>query len=116
MFGTLVNAVKTEGIRRGAYVGLSASILRQMSYSLTRFSVYDKLKIRMAKAKGGDPNKVGAIQMGLAASVAGGIGGLVGNPADIVLVRMVGDVNHAPEHRKHYRNWYVGLRRRLHCG
>lgn len=107
MFGTILNAVRNEGIRRGAYVGLSASILRQMTYSLARFSTYDMFKSEMARKAGGDPNKVGAVKMGLAASLAGGIGGVVGNPADIVLVRMIGDVNHAPEHRKNYRNWCV---------
>jgi hypothetical protein len=43
----------------------------------------------------------------LSAGLAGGIGGVAGNPADIVLVRMVSDSVKRPEERVGYRNWCV---------
>lgn len=45
----------------------------------------------------------------LAASVAGGLGGVAGNPADILLVRMTTDSMRPPEKRYRYRNALTGL-------
>ena len=92
----------TSGLRRGAYAGLSASILRQMTYSLTRFGIYDELKKRLTKP--GEAT-LPAWKMALAASVAGGIGGVAGNPADVVLVRMTADAAKPVEQRLGYKHW-----------
>lgn len=43
MFSTMINIAKNEGVLQ-LYAGLSASILRQATYSTVRFGVYDKLK------------------------------------------------------------------------
>jgi solute carrier family 25 (mitochondrial dicarboxylate transporter), member 10 len=61
---------------RNLYVGLSASILRQMSYSLVRFGSYEEMKVRISRD--GQPS---AIRLLVAASIAGGLGGIAGNPA-----------------------------------
>ncbi|MBW0462448.1 hypothetical protein O181_002163 [Austropuccinia psidii MF-1] len=114
MFKTLLNAVRSEGIAKGAYAGLSASLARQMTYSLTRFGVYDFLKITLTKRNGDkDPSKLSAYHMALAASVAGAAGGLAGNPADVILVRMTGDINNPPEKRKGYKNCFHALFRMI---
>ena len=47
----MMQIVKNEGIR-GLYNGLSASILRQATYSTMRFGTYDKLKSAITKNKG----------------------------------------------------------------
>lgn len=70
---------------RGLYTGLTASIFRQMTYSIVRLGAYDKLKTEMAK--GG--KKLSTLDMVMCASGAGALGGLAGNPADIILVRSV---------------------------
>jgi dicarboxylate transporter 10 len=72
----------TAGVR-GLYTGLTASIFRQMTYSIVRLGAYDKLKTEMAK--GG--RKLSTLDMVMCASGAGALGGLAGNPADIILVR-----------------------------
>lgn len=90
------------GFRRGAYAGLSASIMRQMTYSLTRFGVYDALKARLTAPD--DPKPLPAWKMALAASVAGGLGGIAGNPADVILVRMTSDANKPVEKQLKYRH------------
>ena len=49
------------------------------------------------------------------AFVAGGIAGVVGNPAEIIMVRMQGDYAKPPEKRLNYKNCFDGLFRvRLH--
>ena len=40
IFGTIAKVYKTDGVR-GFYSGLTASLLRQASYSTTRFAIYD---------------------------------------------------------------------------
>lgn len=76
--------------------------MRQMTYSLTRFGVYDALKARLAVP--GDSRPLPAWKMALAASVAGGLGGLAGNPADVILVRMTSDANKPAEKQLNYRH------------
>lgn len=105
MFHTLSTSIARDGLRKGAYAGLSASILRQMTYSLTRFGVYDALKTRLSVT--GEP--LPAWKMALAASVAGGLGGVAGNPADVILVRMTSDANRKVAERFGYRNCFDGL-------
>ena len=58
------------------YTGLSASIMRQMSYSLVRLGTYEQMKAELSK-DGPAP----ASHLFIAAMVAGGIGGIAGNPA-----------------------------------
>lgn len=43
MFSTMIKIGKNEGVLK-LYAGLSASILRQATYSTVRFGVYEKLK------------------------------------------------------------------------
>jgi len=61
---------------RSLYAGLTASLMRQMSYSLVRLGAYEEMKTRLSK-KG----KPGTLELLAAASLAGGLGGVAGNPA-----------------------------------
>lgn len=64
--------------------GLSASILRQMTYSLARFGIYET---------GKQFYKPETFQARVAiAAVAGAAGGFIGTPADLVNVRMQNDM------------------------
>ncbi|CDS82096.1 probable DIC1-Mitochondrial dicarboxylate carrier protein [Sporisorium scitamineum] len=107
MFSLMVKTFREEG-PRGLYVGLTASLLRQMTYSVTRFGAYDKLK-EMTQRQNADGKALGPLQMALCASAAGAAGGLAGNPADILLVRMTSDVNKKPAERYNYPNAISGL-------
>jgi len=77
MFKILRNSISEYGIR-SVYTGLSASLMRQMSYSLVRLGSYEEMKRRMTE--NGQPS---AGKLLLAASVAGGLGGIAGNPAGL---------------------------------
>ncbi|KAF9454977.1 dicarboxylic acid transporter [Macrolepiota fuliginosa MF-IS2] len=93
---------------RSLYAGLTASLMRQMSYSLVRLGSYEKMKEYLSR--NGRPS---TLQLLLAASLAGGLGGIAGNPADIILVRMTSDLVRRPEQRYNYSNAVAGLVRLL---
>lgn len=76
ILAVLRTSVEQAGIR-SVYTGLTASWLRQMSYSLVRLGAYEEIKSRISK-NGRPPSTIGLIA---AASFAGGLGGIVGNPA-----------------------------------
>ncbi|KAF9243776.1 mitochondrial carrier [Melanogaster broomeanus] len=103
MLGTIRTSFLEEGLR-GIYTGLSAALLRQMTYSLVRLGSYEEMKRCMSKD--GQPSTGKLL---LAAGAAGGLGGVAGNPADIVLVRMTSDSLRPPEQRYGYRNALSGL-------
>ncbi|KAK9897638.1 mitochondrial carrier [Cystobasidium minutum MCA 4210] len=108
MFKVLTTSIKTDGIVKGAYAGLSASLLRQLTYSLTRFAVYDKTKEYLAH---GNDGPLPIWKLAIAGSAAGAAGGLAGNPADIVLVRMISDVNRPAEQQHKYKHAIQGVTR-----
>ena len=71
----LRSAVVEQGVR-SLYTGLTASLMRQMTYSLVRLGSYDTIKASLAD--GGRPTTG---QILLASGIAGGLGGIAGNPA-----------------------------------
>ncbi|KAI1962800.1 Mitochondrial dicarboxylate transporter [Ophidiomyces ophidiicola] len=105
MFGTIVSICKKNGIS-GLYSGLSASLLRQITYSTTRFGIYEELKCRINESASSSPSLPTLIGM---ASVSGFVGGVVGNPADVLNVRMQRDAALPPEKRRNYRHAFHGL-------
>ncbi|GME90737.1 unnamed protein product [Ambrosiozyma monospora] len=99
-----VRLVKNEGVL-AAYSGLSASLLRQATYSTARFGVYEELKERMTKA-GVQPS---GIKLLGASMFAGAVGGLIGNPSDIVNIRMQNDKTLPKEQQRNYKHAIDGL-------
>ncbi|KAI9843858.1 MAG: Mitochondrial dicarboxylate transporter [Thelocarpon superellum] len=104
MLGTFVHILKDDGFI-GLYRGLSASLLRQLTYSTTRFGVYEELKETFTTAKT-SPSFPSLIAM---ASASGWLGGVAGNPADVLNVRMQHDAALPPAERRHYKNAVDGL-------
>ncbi|KAF7306501.1 hypothetical protein MIND_00441400 [Mycena indigotica] len=101
-------SIHDSGIR-SVYTGLTAAWTRQMSYSLVRIGTYEEFKSRLSR--NGPPSGLALIA---AASLAGGLGGIVGNPAGasfsyIILVRMTSDSMRPPENRYRYSNAITGL-------
>jgi dicarboxylate transporter 10 len=101
MLGTFAHVVKNDGLL-GLYSGLSASLLRQITYSTTRFGIYEELKSRTTSA----PSFPTLIAM---ASVSGFLGGVAGNPADVLNVRMQHDAALPVDQRRNYKNAIDGL-------
>ena len=86
-------------------IQLSASLLRQATYSTTRFGVYEELKEVFTTATT-SPSFPTLIAM---ASTSGCLGGIAGNPADILNVRMQNDASLPAADRRNYRNAIDGL-------
>jgi dicarboxylate transporter 10 len=99
MADTFKHVYQGEGVT-GLYRGISASLLRQLSYSTARFATYEKLKY-MAEEDG---RKAPHSQLVGLAAVSGLVGGIVGNPADILNVRMQNDAALLPADRRNYGN------------
>lgn len=105
LISTTCQVIKTNGFL-SLYNGLSASILRQLTYSTTRFAIYD-----LSKQKLGVENE--AIlplhtRIGLA-GISGAAGGLVGVPTDVVNVRMQNDIKLPNDLKRNYGNAFKGL-------
>ncbi|OSC98886.1 mitochondrial carrier [Trametes coccinea BRFM310] len=105
MLQSISKTVRTAGVL-GLFDGISGTWLRQMTYSVCRFWAYDESK----KLIGAD-EKSPAWKLALAGSMAGGIAGFVGNPGEIIMVRMQGDFAKPPEKRLNYKHCLDGLYR-----
>jgi solute carrier family 25 (mitochondrial dicarboxylate transporter), member 10 len=79
MLNVMGSTISQTGFR-SLYTGLSASVLRQMTYSLTRLGTYEKIKEWLAR---NGHSSTGNLLVG--AMVAGGVGGVAGNPAGMHL-------------------------------
>lgn len=99
-----VKVVRDDGVL-GLYNGLSASLVRQMTYSLTRFGMYETLKKQFPEDKGPVP----FYQKVFLAGASGACGGFVGTPGDMVNVRMQNDMKLPKEKRRNYKHAIDGL-------
>jgi len=91
--------IKEEGFLT-MYRGLSAGILRQLTYGMSRLGIFQTLEAKFKDEKGVLPfeKRVGA------SLCAGGIGALFGTPADAALVRMQADTVLPEAQRRGYKN------------
>ncbi|KAG0646490.1 2-oxoglutarate malate carrier [Hyphodiscus hymeniophilus] len=91
---------------KSLWSGLSASILRQTTYSTARFALYNTLAQRVKQASGGKLSSMSTIAC---AGVAGGAAGMLGNPTEVVLVRMCADGVKPVGEKYRYPNALVGM-------
>jgi solute carrier family 25 (mitochondrial dicarboxylate transporter), member 10 len=78
-----------------------------MTYSTTRFGVYEELKSVFTTARS-NPNFTTLVAM---ASTSGFLGGVAGNPSDIVNIRMQHDASLPKAERRNYKHAIDGLAR-----
>ncbi|XP_037666650.1 mitochondrial dicarboxylate carrier isoform X3 [Choloepus didactylus] len=107
MMGMALQVVRTNGVL-ALYNGLSASLCRQMTYSLTRFAIYETVRDRLA---GGSSGALPFYKKVLLGAVGGFTGGFVGTPADMINVRMQNDMKLPPSQRRNYAHALDGLYR-----
>eukprot|EP00871_Galdieria_phlegrea_P002714 jgi/Galph1/3443/GphlegSOOS_G2072.1 len=101
----VVTIVRNEGFL-GLYQGLSAALLRQVTYTTTRLGVFGVVKDKLTNSSKDSPGFHLKVIAGL---VAGASGALVGTPADVVLVRMTAD-GRLPVHlQRGYRHVFDAL-------
>jgi len=93
------------------YTGLSAGLLRQAVYTTARLGFFDtfmkSLTIR-AESKG---QKIGFAERAAAGLTAGGLAAMVGNPADLALIRMQSDGLKPAAERARYKSVVDALMR-----
>ena len=85
-------AVARQGMG-AVYAGISAAWLRQVTYGSGRLGIYSYLldmdkRRRAASGETGAPSFAAKIGMGV---TSGSVGALIGNPAELALVRMGAD-------------------------
>lgn len=88
------------------YKGLSAGITRQIVYTGARLGLYDMF---LEKAKGNSGKTPGLLAISGCAVAAGGIAAVIGNPADLSLVRMQADNMLPVEQRRGYKHVFDAL-------
>ncbi|CAF1077302.1 unnamed protein product [Rotaria sp. Silwood1] len=85
------------------YNGLSASCLRQATYTTTRFAIYGSVRSLRPNSNLNFFEKISL------AAVSGAVGAFVGAPADLVNVRMQNDPKLPKENRRNYKHAIDGL-------
>jgi solute carrier family 25 oxoglutarate transporter 11 len=86
------------------YTGLSAGLLRQAVYTTARLGFFDTFMgslTRRAKEKGA---QIGFQERATAGLTAGGLAAMIGNPADLALIRMQSDGLRPLAERKNYKS------------
>jgi len=107
IFTTGLKVTRNEGLF-ALYKGLSASLLRQATYTTARFGFYLKLKDIFEKKSSGPMPWYSKLMVSM---IAGSGGAIVGSPADVVLVRMQADGKKPLNQRANYKNVFDGLYR-----
>lgn len=112
LLSMIYQIITKEGVFK-IYSGLTASLLRQATYSTTRFGIYEFLKEQYMESiatTGGTEQKKPSTAVLLPMSmIAGALGGLVGNPSDVVNIRMQNDSTLPINQRRNYRNAFDGI-------
>ncbi|KAJ9134191.1 hypothetical protein NKR19_g8788 [Coniochaeta hoffmannii] len=101
---SVTREILASGKARDLYTGLSAGLLRQAVYTTARLGFFDTFMGSLtarAKAKG---NSIGFGERATAGLAAGGLAAMIGNPADLALIRMQSDGLKPVAERKNYRS------------
>ncbi|XP_058118475.1 mitochondrial dicarboxylate carrier-like [Anopheles ziemanni] len=102
MFQLSREIVRDDGVC-ALFNGVSAAVLRQLTYSTTRFAIYELGK---QTEFGKESGFLGRVVM---AAIGGTVGGFVGSPADLINVRMQNDIKRPPALRRNYKNAFDGI-------
>jgi solute carrier family 25 (mitochondrial oxoglutarate transporter), member 11 len=101
---SVTREILAQGKITDLYTGLSAGLLRQAVYTTARLGLFDTFMISLtarAKEKG---QQIGFAERAAAGLSAGGLAALVGNPADLALIRMQSDGLKPLAERKNYKS------------
>jgi len=93
------------------YTGLSAGLLRQAVYTTARLGFFDTFQNMLQARAEQNGTNIGFLERGAAGLTAGGLAAMVGNPADLALIRMQSDGLKPKEARANYRSVFDALTR-----
>lgn len=86
------------------YTGLSAGLLRQAVYTTARLGFFDTFTAKLSARAQGQGRAVSFGERAVAAMGAGGLAAMIGNPADLALIRMQSDGLKPLAQRKNYKS------------
>ena len=89
------------------YHGIGSALMRQVTYTTARMGIYKSLFNRH-QAKHGD---VSLAMKSLYSGTAGFFGSIVGNPADLILIRMQADMTMPEAQKRHYTGFMNAFQR-----
>lgn len=101
--------IKESGVS-GLYRGLSAGILRQLTYGMSRLGIFQVVSAKVTP-EGQNPADLPLLKKLGCSMTAGACGALIGTPADAALVRMQADSILPPDQRRGYKNAIDALMR-----
>ena len=88
-----------QGVKE-LYRGIDAALTRQAFYTATRMGIYKTLSDKHAEKNEGP---MSFFRRAVYSLFAGGTGAMVGNPADVALVRMQADKTMPVEQKRNYK-------------
>ncbi|VUC34302.1 unnamed protein product [Clonostachys rosea] len=86
------------------YTGLSAGLLRQAVYTTARLGFFDTFMAKLTARAKEQGRQIGFSERATAGLSAGGIAAMIGNPADLALIRMQSDGLKPLAERKNYKS------------
>lgn len=106
---SVAREVVASGKALDLYTGLSAGLLRQAAYTTARLGFFDTFMKRLNTSADAHGTKVGFKERAGAGLVAGGLAAMVGNPADLALIRMQSDGLKPLANRANYSSVFDAL-------
>lgn len=100
---SVAREVVAEGAVLSLYTGLSAGLLRQAVYTTARLGLFDTFMTGLAARADAAGRTAGFAERATAGLAAGGLAALLGNPADLALIRMQTDGKKPAAERARYR-------------
>ena len=103
----VIKEIKAKDGIKGFYKGLDSALTRQVFYTTSRLGLY-KTFFGMAQDAQG---QVSGLKKSLCALSAGFLASLIGNPADLALVRMQNDLSLPDDQRRNYKSVFDAFSR-----
>ncbi|KAJ3224731.1 hypothetical protein HK099_007980 [Clydaea vesicula] len=100
------NLIQQEGFQ-SLYKGLSAGLLRQATYTTARMGLFNTFLNSSKEYNNGKP--VSFTQRAISGLAAGGLGAMIGTPADLALIRMQSDGLLPVAKRQNYKSVFHAL-------
>ncbi|KAL2119767.1 hypothetical protein VTJ04DRAFT_6728 [Mycothermus thermophilus] len=107
---SVTREILASGKALDLYTGLSAGLLRQAVYTTARLGFFDTFMAQLTRRAKEHGHPVGFTERATAGLAAGGLAAMIGNPADLALIRMQSDGLKPPAERKNYRSVVDALR------
>jgi len=100
-FTVAKNIIAQDGFL-ALYTGISAAWLRQATYTTARLGIFRAISDHLEKNPDGTKRQTSFAEKTFAGLTAGGLGSIIGTPADVALIRMQADNTLPVDQRRNY--------------